>query len=526
MLFNSYVFAAFFAVFMAAYWAMRKHVAVQNGLIVLGSWVFYGWWDERFLILILVSIVTDYVCGWGAAGGRMPTAQTLKAFAFFWLSSVVVLGIAGADAYWIVYWLAGFTALLLAARSIFDRLDETARRKSYLWLSVAVNLGVLGVFKYFNFFAAQLQQAVGTLGWELGPLTLNIILPVGISFYTFQTLSYTIDCYRRDVKATPHIVELAAYVSFFPQLVAGPIERAHRLLPQFFKQRSLSVEQFTSGVWLFLWGLCKKIVIADNLAVVADTVFAEPGAYGSGALLAGLLAFTFQIYCDFSGYSDMARATARLLGFELMLNFNIPYVARTPSEFWQRWHISLSSWLRDYLYIPLGGNRLGPWSIYRNLSLTMLLGGLWHGANWTFVAWGAYHGLILIIYRVFDVDRKLARPARSAGLGALRDTLSVCIMFALTVIGWLFFRASSITDLAVFAGGIAALQPGGLALWAEISPLILALILVQSIQIKRKELEVFASTPGIAGLTLKSLMAYSLLFLAAGGNQQFIYFDF
>ncbi len=526
MLFNSFVFAAFFAVFMIVYWGLARHVVAQNVLIVVGSWVFYGWWDARFLILIIASIVTDYVCGWGASGGRIDKLFGLRTFVFLWVSSFAVLGIAGPESYWIAYWLVGLTAALLALVSALRRLSEHGRRKAYVTASVVINLGILGVFKYFNFFADQLQAVAGTFGWNPGPVTLNVILPVGISFYTFQTMSYTIDCYRRDVKATDRIIELTAYVSFFPQLVAGPIERAQRLLPQFFERRTLTKERAYSAIWLFLWGLFKKVVVADNLAVVADAVFNEPKSYGSGALLAGLIAFTFQIYCDFSGYSDMARGTARLLGFELMVNFKLPYVARTPSEFWQRWHISLSSWLRDYLYIPLGGNRLGPLYVYRNLALTMLLGGLWHGANWTFVAWGAYQGLILIVYRVFAVDERLARDTGSTYGNAARDAVAIAVMFTLTVVGWLFFRANSLEDVGVFTAGLLHFRFGESAIWASVLPLVVGLLFVEMLQLHRKRLEVFGSVTGIAGLTLKSMLVYSLIFLAAHGSHPFIYFDF
>lgn len=526
MLFNSYTFAIFFALFFGAYWLLRDRVRLQNILALVGSLVFYGWWDERFLILILVSIVTDYITGWGASGRRQRLRVVVEALVFLWVASAVVLAIAGPEAFWIAGWLVAFTFGMIGIVAFVDRLDESSRRRAYLWVSVGLNLGILGVFKYFNFFAGELQSLAGQFGWELSPITLDVILPVGISFYTFQTLSYTIDIYRRKLEPTDRLIEFAAFVSFFPQLVAGPIERASNLLPQFFQRRRLTVDAATSAVWLFVWGLCKKVVIADNLSAVADPVFAAPEQYGSSALLAALIAFTFQIYCDFSGYSDMARGSARLLGFELMLNFNLPYFARTPSEFWQRWHISLSSWLRDYLYIPLGGNRLGPAGVYRNLALTMLLGGLWHGANWTFIAWGAFHGAILIVYRACSVDRWLAKSLGTRALNGLRDGAAITVMFILTVFGWLLFRAESMGDVAQFLVGIFAVTPSVETEWATVLPLVAGLISVQILQVMRRELEVFGSLGGVAGLTLRSLVGYSLVFLAAGGNQQFIYFDF
>jgi alginate O-acetyltransferase complex protein AlgI len=526
MLFNSYDFVVFFALVFAVYWLLRNHVRAQNALILAGSFVFYGWWDERFLILILFSIITDYLFGWGSSGQRNRWQQVTKAFGFLGISSVIVLWIAGPDAAWIWKWIVLFVGTVGIAVLVFDKLGEALRRKAYLWASIFINLGMLGVFKYFNFFAEELQQIAASFGWEMSPVTLAVVLPVGISFYTFQTLSYTIDVYRGKLQPTSHFIEFAAFVSFFPQLVAGPIERAHHLLPQFFERRTLTLDRASSGIWLFIWGLCKKVVIADNLAPVADAVFGDPSAHGPVSLLAGLLAFAFQIYCDFSGYSDMARGCARLLGFELMLNFNIPYIARTPSEFWQRWHISLSSWLRDYLYIPMGGNRLGPLAVYRNLAITMLLGGLWHGANWTFVAWGAFHGLILIIYRVLNVDQWLLATNGMRFLDALRDVLAIAIMFTLTLFGWLLFRAESLTDVWIFIQGILDPVPGDVSLLVDILPYILGLLVVQSVQIRKGTLEVLSSMQGLAGLTLKWLIVYSLIFLSARGSQQFIYFDF
>ncbi len=526
MLFNSYDFVVFFALVFAVYWLLRDHVRAQNGLILAGSFVFYGWWDERFLILLLVSTVTDYLFGWGASGQRIRWRQVITAFAALGFTSVIVLWIAGPDAAWIWKWILGYAATIGIAILAFDRIGEALRRKVYLSASIFLNLGILGVFKYFNFFAEELQQIAASFGWELSPITLDVILPVGISFYTFQTLSYVIDVYRGKVQATTHFIEFAAFVSFFPQLVAGPIERAQNLLPQFFQRRTLTMERAWSGIWLFIWGLCKKVVIADNLAPVADAVFGDLPAQGPASLLAGLLAFTFQIYCDFSGYSDMARGCARLMGFELMLNFNIPYIARTPSEFWQRWHISLSSWLRDYLYIPLGGNRLGSFAVYRNLAITMLLGGLWHGANWTFIAWGAFHGFILIVYRALNVDRWLLATTGMRFVDTLRDCLAVAIMFLFTIFGWLLFRAESMADVWIFMQGIFGPAPGDVSLLVEILPYVLGLFVVQSVQIRKGTLEVWNSMQGLVGLTLKWIIVYSLIFLSARGGQQFIYFDF
>ncbi len=304
-----------------------------------------------------------------------------------------------------------------------------------MFASVLLNLGILGFFKYFNFFAGSFEALAEQFGWSPGFVTLYIVLPVGISFYTFQTMSYTLDIYKGILKPTRRFSDLVAYVSFFPQLVAGPIERARHLLPQFGQKRFVTLEDVTSGMGLFAWGLYKKIVIADNLAPIADQVFRNPDAAARGEVIVGVLAFAFQIYCDFSGYSDMARGSARLLGFDVMVNFRFPYISRTPSEFWQRWHISLSSWLRDYLYIPLGGNRISEAVTYRNLIVTMSLGGLWHGASWTFVIWGLFHGAVLIIYRVMRIDFHLASVPTKQIHGILLHCFAMVIMFAVVCIG-------------------------------------------------------------------------------------------
>lgn len=388
MLFNSITFAAFFVAFFVLYFAAKNHYRTQNVLILAGSYFFYGWWDERFLILIAISTSADYIAGLGTAGRRLTRDHLMKAFGFVFVLSVVIPLFDWPNGKWVLAGGIGFILLAAIFLYIAERVEIERRKTLFVIGSVTVNLGVLGFFKYFNFFAGSLMSAVAQFGVQPDWVTLNIVLPVGISFYTFQTMSYTLDIYRRDMEPTSRFLEHAAFVSFFPQLVAGPIERARNLLPQFAVVRKITADGLRTGLILFVWGLFKKVVIADNLAPIANEVFANPGNFSAGELSVGVLAFTFQIYCDFSGYSDMARAIARMLGFDLMLNFNIPYVARTPSEFWRRWHISLSTWLRDYLYIGLGGNKRGNAVTYRNLILTMLLGGLWHGAAWTFIAWG------------------------------------------------------------------------------------------------------------------------------------------
>ena len=395
MQFDSFVFPLFFAAVLCGYWLLRAPRA-QNLLLLAASYVFYGWWDVRFLSLVAISTVVDFAIG-----------QALS------------------------------------------RQDDPRWRKRWVTLSVLVNLGILGVFKYYGFFVDSAITALATVGIEAHVRTLQIVLPVGISFYTFQTLSYTIDVYRRDLEPTRDPLAFACYVAFFPQLVAGPIERATRLLPQFSAPRRLTLEAWRSGATLIVFGFAKKIAIADNAAPYADYVFGLPLDALTGPLVvAGAVAFAVQIYADFSAYSDIARGTARWLGFELCINFDQPYRSRTPSEFWRRWHISLSSWLRDYLYIPLGGNRGSEWFTYRNLMITMVLGGLWHGAAGNFVLWGVYHGAILGVYRFAKVDARLRNaspPARIvAGAG----------FFGLTLYGWMLFRATSAAQIGAMTAGL------------------------------------------------------------------------
>lgn len=395
MLFNSYAFWMFYAVVAAVYFRVGHRT--QNRLLLAASYFFYGCWDWRFLGLIVLSTLVDF-----------------------------------------------FVAVEL------DRRTDPRLRRGLLLLSLIANLGLLAFFKYFGFFSQELGRLLGTIGLPVLLPSLDVVLPVGISFYTFQTMSYTIDVYRRQLPAARCLPDFALYVSFFPQLVAGPIERATRLLPQVLQPRIHRRGDFAEGLFHVLTGLFKKVFVADTLAMVVNAVFATPTSELTGAeVLIGVYAFAFQIYGDFSGYSSIARGVAKWLGFDLMENFRRPYFAESPSEFWQRWHISLSQWLRDYLYIPLGGNRSGKLRTYRNLTLTMLLGGLWHGAAWTFIAWGAYHGLLLCLFRFFEQRRSRHPPAPAPLLRFLRRGL----MFHLVCIGWLLFRAESLSQ----AGGMLAL---------------------------------------------------------------------
>ena len=477
MLFNSLTFAIFIVVFYNFYLHLQRHRRAQNLWLLLGSYVFYGWWDWRFLSLLWISTIVDYL-----VGGRLA------------------------------------------------RTDDPGARKRWLMLSLTTNLGILGTFKYFDFFTESFAAAAGAVGWSVDALTLDLVLPVGISFYTFQTLSYTIDIYRRRIEPTTELLDFAVYVAFFPQLVAGPIERAATFLPQVARPRTITAGQIEAGLFLIIWGLFKKVVIADNVAAVANEVFNNHAGYEGFDLLIGALAFTLQIYGDFSGYSDIARGLAKLMGFELMVNFALPYVSRTPSEFWRRWHISLSSWLRDYLYISLGGNRGGQWKTYRNLSLTMLLGGLWHGAAWNFVLWGAFHGLILCIYRPFEL-RKRRAPAKApapAPIRALRAGFAWLIFFALTVVGWILFRAENLPQIVHFFteiwSGSTSTKTGEMATvvgWCAV-PIVLAYV----VQYVRHDLLAPIAGPLPLRAALCALLIAALPLFAPGESVEFIYFQF
>ncbi len=401
MLFNSLSFLAFLAVVLLIYPQLRHKS--QNLFLLAASYFFYGSWDWRFTLLLAVSTVVDYFVG-----------QTLD-----------------------------------------NTQNEKVRRKLLL-LSVCVNLGILGFFKYFGFFVDSAGEILTLVGLQAHIPVLNIVLPVGISFYTFQTMSYTIDIYRRRMGATRDFIDFALFVSFFPQLVAGPIERARVLLPQISEPRTFKASQVREGIILILLGFFKKVAIADIMAPIANDIFNSPEGLSAGTLLTGLYAFSLQIYGDFSGYSDIARGVAKLLGFELMINFEAPYLSRSITEFWRRWHISLSSWLRDYLYIALGGNRGSTWFTYRNLFLTMLLGGLWHGASWTMAGWGMLHGIYLAIHKMMLGNKKLDLSYPSTVAGWLVDLVKIFVTFHLVGLTWILFRAPTFSSAMVFMKGILA----------------------------------------------------------------------
>lgn len=393
MLFNSIDFAIFLPIVFILYWFVTfRSISLQNLLVVIASYIFYGWWDWRFLSLILFSTLVDFSVGRGL--GKTTNQNT---------------------------------------------------RKLLLWTSIVSNIGLLGFFKYYNFFLDNFINVFTFLGKEISANTLSIILPVGISFYTFQTLSYTIDVYREKLKPTQDFIAFAAFVSFFPQLVAGPIERATRLLPQFTARRNFEYSEAVDGMRQILWGLFKKLVIADNCAEYANLIFSNSSDYSGSTLILGALFFTFQIYGDFSGYSDIAIGTARLFGFNLMRNFNFPYFSRDIAEFWRRWHISLSTWFRDYLYIPLGGSRGSAGQKIRNIFIIFIVSGFWHGANWTFIAWGALNAIYFLPLLLTKNNRKhLDNAADGKIFPSLKETLMIVLTFGLTVFAWIFFRAESI----------------------------------------------------------------------------------
>ena len=471
MLFNSVEFAAFFGVFYLLYLLVMRWRRVQNGLLLLASYVFYGWWDWRFLSLIVVSTGVDYLVGRGLAATEDPH-----------------------------------------------------RRRRLLATSVVSNLGILAFFKYANFFADSFADAMALLGWRTDPFTLHIVLPVGISFYTFQTLSYSVDVYRKKMPAADSVLDFAVFVSFFPQLVAGPIERASTFLPQVQRPRRITAGQWEAGLYLVVWGLFKKMVLADNASALANRIFHDHTRYEGLDLWVGALAFSLQIYGDFSGYSDIARGLAKWMGFELMLNFRLPYFARNPSDFWERWHISLSSWLRDYLYIPLGGNRGGTLRTWRNLALTMLLGGLWHGARWNFVIWGAFHGLLLVAWRVL-----LPTPGPDApGLrGWLKAAGQWAVMGLCTVVGWILFRVESTEQLRYFFTHLGLSSSAGTAVMVkQLIFLWTPLWAVQIWQHRTRDLLCFARAPAPVGLAF--LVGCVVMSLVYGVHEdvEFIYFQF
>lgn len=407
MLFNSIDFAFFLPIVFIFYWfIVHRNLKLQNLFIVVTSYIFYGWWDFRFLSLILFSTLLDYTIGLGLLNQ-----------------------------------------------------ESKKIRKVLLWTSIIVNLGFLGFFKYYNFFIDNFITAFSFLGIEIKPNTLNIILPVGISFYTFQSMSYIIDVYRKKLEPVKDIIAFSAFISFFPQLVAGPIERATHLLPQFYKKRVFDYAKAVDGMRQVLWGLFKKVVIADNCAEHANIIFNNSNDYSGSTLVIGALFFTFQIYGDFSGYSDIAIGTSRLFGFDIMRNFNFPYFSRDIAEFWRRWHISLSTWFRDYLYIPLGGSQGGKWMKVRNTFIIFIASGIWHGANWTFIIWGVLNAIYFLPLLLTNNNRNnLDTIANDKLFPNVKEFFLMIFTFSLTVFAWIIFRAENIGHAANYISEIFSLS--------------------------------------------------------------------
>jgi alginate O-acetyltransferase complex protein AlgI len=526
MLFNSGIFAWFLAAFLPLYLLCRRHVTARNLLLIAASYVFYGWWDARFLILVAISTSVDYLAALGAAGKTVRGIDLAKSAGF--LAAVTIAALAAATAR--DWWLAAPVSIGMSIAGLaiiaITRAPQRQRSKCWLLLSLTTNLGILAFFKYFNFFVGSTTALLNAAGLHTHAPSLAIILPVGLSFYTFQAISRTIDSYQRRYEPQYSIVNYAAFHAFFPQLVAGPIERAGHLMPQFETVLPFDRRLFTTGTLLFAWGLYQKIVIADNVASIANAVFNSPVHQTAGATLAAVLAFTLQIYCDFCGYSNMARGLARCLGFDLMINFNQPYFARTPAEFWQRWHISLSRWLRDYLYIPLGGNRGGRLNRYRNLMLTMLLGGLWHGASWTFVAWGAYHGAIQVLYRALHID-SVVDKARF--IGARGFAIQAACWFAtmsMVCVGWILFRSRTFADAVTVMTNLFATTGYSGAAFPTLVAYSAPLAVVEIYQRASGRLEFLTVGPFIVRYTTALALLMTLIAFSAPGGREFIYFDF
>lgn len=474
MLFDTPIYLLFLTVIVLVYWQLKWRQ--QNKLLLIASYFFYGWWDWRFLSLILISTIVDYHC----------------------------------------------------ARYI-GKSENPTHRKALLSISILLNISFLGFFKYYDFFATSLAEALAGLGVHVSVATLGLLLPPGISFYTFQELAYIVDVYFGKLEPSESFIDYALFISLFPHLIAGPIQRPSHLLPQVQHARALDYNRFFDGILLILTGLFRKAVVADNCALIANAAFSgKLGEPDMANTLIGVYAFAWQIYGDFSGYSDMARGSAQLLGFHFMVNFRQPYLATSLQDFWRRWHISLSTWLRDYLYIPLGGNRHGEFHTYRNLMATMILGGLWHGANWTFVVWGAIHGVWLSLERF---SRRIFRQGESeepSSLWSPTAWLRRILLFHLVCLTWVFFRAGSIGDALHYLGGL------GVWHWQSeyatalkfIALFTIPLFLLDLILEGRLEEYPFQKTPELYRAAVACSLAFIVTFFAANQVSAFIYFQF
>ncbi|NLR59128.1 MBOAT family protein [Chitinophaga polysaccharea] len=478
MLFNSINFVIFLPIVLALYWFVtNKSLKLQNALLLVSSYFFYACWDYRFLFLLIFSTLLDYFTGLKMAEARTP-----------------------------------------------------AIKRSWFWLSVCINLGFLGVFKYFNFFAASFAQALSLVGLHTSPWVLHIVLPVGISFYTFHGLSYVIDIYKDRIKPEKDFVTYSVFVSFFPLLVAGPIERATHLLPQIKRERHFNYSQAIDGLKQILWGMFKKVVIADNCAYYANMIFNNAGDYSGSTHVIGALFFTFQIYCDFSGYSDIALGTAKLFGIDLLRNFAYPYFSRDIAEFWRRWHISLSSWFRDYLYIPLGGSKGGTWMRVRNTFIIFLVSGFWHGANWTFIVWGGLNALFILPLIISKNNRNhLEIVAQGRTWPTMREAINMVLTFALANLAWIVFRSENIGQAWDF---IAKIFSRSLFTVPEVMPVkifVLIFIFMVIEWMGREEQYAIARLAIRRPRLVRWSVYYAIIFCIfyfAGTDQQFIYFQF
>ena len=467
----------FFPLVLTLYWALDKRgIRAQNILLLVASYVFYGWWDYRFLSLIALSSVLDFTVGL--------------------------------------------------------RLGKTQNQKSrniLLGLSIAFNLGMLGFFKYANFFTQSFTDAFSLFGRSLDTWTLQIVLPVGISFYTFQTMSYTIDVYRRKMEPSKDWLAFMTFVSFFPQLVAGPIERASNLLPQFSRKREWTYARSVDGLRQIIWGLFKKMVIADNCAIFVNDIFANPADQSGATLLFGVMLFAFQIYGDFSGYSDIAIGAARMMGFDLMRNFAYPYFSRDIAEFWRRWHISLSTWFRDYLYIPLGGSRVSQTKVIRNVFIIFLVSGFWHGANWTFIVWGGLHALFFLPLLLGKMNRRYTGGIAENNLfPSLSEVFQMSLTFLLVSLAWVFFRADSIGSAMFYLSGIFDVSIFSLPAVPKMTLLLILLMVLiewwgRAYQHPLEKLELRMPQ---AGRWMAYYAIIGAILLIPGEQQEFIYFQF
>lgn len=480
MLFNSFEFLAFLPLVFILYWFVFCNRRSQNLLLVIASYIFYGWWSWKFLILIGFTSLCSY-----------------------------------------------FSGLLLEHYE-----NQRRKQKVVSAVNIVVNIGILCIFKYYNFFVENIDVLLSSIGYHLDWVTINIILPVGISFYTFQALSYSIDVYQRKISASHDIVEFFAYISFFPQLVAGPIERATNLLPQFQKERKFDYEKAVDGMRQILWGFLKKLVIADNCATIVNENWGDYQNLPSFALLILAILFTFQIYCDFSGYSDIAIGVARLLGFNLMRNFNYPYFSQSIPEFWRRWHISLTTWFRDYIYFPLGGSRCSKWKTVRNVYIVWGISGLWHGANWTFVCWGLYHATLLAIYNICGINTKYKGDVNyPPHVTKVKNILLIIFTFFLAVFGWIIFRCESMTQALKYFNAIVQNNFYDESKMFEMTYFYygIAILAIEWLQRSKQHALQFSNIWPLNYRIVRFLIYYEILYIIdtyTGQNQTFIYFQF